>query len=186
MDDEEERKDRSRAKFRQRILDKERQEELDKLEAADRALIDDMREELNEAIFTAEGNLAMGRNKDVFKEAVDAMQKKLNEVPLNVPITEEMMDELRAAVEAEVKANHQRKIDEITQPDNVNHPAHYTTYKGVEVIDLTEQMNFNKGNAVKYICRAGLKSPETEIEDLRKAKWYLDREIERLLKEKNL
>jgi hypothetical protein len=70
--------------------------------------------------------------------------------------------------------------------DSVNHPAHYTAYKGVEVIDLTEQMNFNKGNAVKYICRAGLKSPETELEDLNKARWYIDREIDRVLKEKSL
>jgi hypothetical protein len=65
-------------------------------------------------------------------------------------------------------------------PDNVNHPSHYTAYKGVEVIDLTEQMNFNKGNAVKYIARAGLKSPETELEDLMKAAWYIAREIKRL------
>lgn len=64
--------------------------------------------------------------------------------------------------------------------DVVNHPSHYTAYKGVEVIQLTEQMNFNRGNAVKYIARAGLKNPDTEIEDLEKARWYIDREIKRL------
>lgn len=64
--------------------------------------------------------------------------------------------------------------------DNVNHPSHYTAYKGLEVIDLTEQMNFNLGNAVKYICRAGLKSPESLVEDLEKAAWYIAREIERI------
>lgn len=62
----------------------------------------------------------------------------------------------------------------------VNHPSHYTAYKGIEVIDLTEQMNFNRGNAVKYIARAGLKKKETEIEDLEKARWYIEREIARL------
>jgi len=62
----------------------------------------------------------------------------------------------------------------------VNHPPHYKAYKGFEVIDLTEQMNFNKGNAVKYICRAGLKDSEPEIQDLRKAIWYLEREIWRI------
>lgn len=67
--------------------------------------------------------------------------------------------------------------------DNVNHPSHYTAYKGIEVIDLTEQMNFNRGNAVKYIARAGLKDPNTEVEDLQKAKWYLEREIARLQKQ---
>ncbi|HMR72454.1 MAG TPA: DUF3310 domain-containing protein [Candidatus Saccharibacteria bacterium] len=64
--------------------------------------------------------------------------------------------------------------------DVINHPSHYTSYKGIEVIQLTEQMNFNRGNAVKYITRAGLKSEGTEIEDLEKAKWYIEREINRL------
>lgn len=64
--------------------------------------------------------------------------------------------------------------------DMINHPPHYTKFVGLEVIDLTEQLNFNRGNAVKYICRAGLKSKATEIEDLRKAAWYLAREIERV------
>ena len=62
----------------------------------------------------------------------------------------------------------------------VNHPAHYNTYKGVEIIDLVEQMPFNTGNAVKYITRAPFKGKE--IEDLKKAIWYINREIERLEK----
>lgn len=65
--------------------------------------------------------------------------------------------------------------------DEVNHPSHYTHFKGLEVIDLTEQMNFNRGNAVKYICRAGLKDPAKEVQDLEKAKWYIEREIKRLM-----
>lgn len=64
--------------------------------------------------------------------------------------------------------------------DPVNHPNHYTAYKGIEVIQLTEMLNFCRGNAVKYIARAGLKDPAKEIEDLKKARWYLDREITRL------
>lgn len=67
--------------------------------------------------------------------------------------------------------------------DDVNHPSHYTAYKGIEVIQLTEQMNFNRGNAVKYICRAGLKNKDKEVEDLQKAIWYLNREIERIQKD---
>lgn len=66
--------------------------------------------------------------------------------------------------------------------DSINHPSHYNQYEGIEVIDLVEQMNFNKGNAVKYITRAGFKNPETEIEDLKKAQWYIEREIQRLHK----
>lgn len=68
----------------------------------------------------------------------------------------------------------------IETTDQVNSPSHYTSYRGLEIIDLTEQMNFNRGNAVKYIARAGLKKKETEIEDLEKARWYIEREIARL------
>lgn len=64
--------------------------------------------------------------------------------------------------------------------DPVNHPAHYTRFKGIEVIQLTEQLNFNVGNAVKYLARAGHKDDSKTIEDLRKAIWYTEREIERL------
>ena len=64
---------------------------------------------------------------------------------------------------------------------NVNHPAHYNQGK-IEVIEFIEDkgLNFHRGNAVKYIARAGLKNPDKEIEDLEKARWYITREIERL------
>lgn len=65
--------------------------------------------------------------------------------------------------------------------DVVNHPPHYTDGK-IEVIDFIEdkRLNFHRGNAVKYIARAGKKNPEKEIEDLQKAVWYINREIKRL------
>jgi hypothetical protein len=66
--------------------------------------------------------------------------------------------------------------------DKVNHPAHYNAHpSGVECIDVAEHFGFSLGNAIKYIWRAGLKS-DSAIEDLKKARWYLDREIERLAK----
>lgn len=69
---------------------------------------------------------------------------------------------------------------ERTSTDPVNHPPHYGAHpSGVECITVTEHMNFCLGNAVKYIWRAGLKS-DSPVEDLRKARWYLDREIARL------
>lgn len=65
--------------------------------------------------------------------------------------------------------------------DMVNHPPHYTGHpSGVECIDITEWMSFNLGNSVKYIWRADLK--DKKMQDLKKAKWYLDREIERIEK----
>lgn len=65
--------------------------------------------------------------------------------------------------------------------NNVNHPSYYTTGK-IEVIDFIEdkELNYHRGNAIKYIVRAGKKDPRKEIEDLQKAVWYLNREIERL------
>ncbi len=65
-----------------------------------------------------------------------------------------------------------------TDADMVNHPPHYTSHpSGVECIQITEHMNFCLGNAVKYIWRAGLKG--SGVEDLKKAKWYIEREIAR-------
>ena len=63
---------------------------------------------------------------------------------------------------------------------NVNHPSHYHADSGIEVIDAIEAwgLNFSLGNAVKYIARAGHK--ENAVEDLEKAAWYIDREIDRL------
>ena len=66
--------------------------------------------------------------------------------------------------------------------DNINHPKHYTSKSGVECIQVTEQFNFNRGNAIKYIWRAGEKEPTKEIEDLKKAVWYIEREIKRIEK----
>lgn len=65
--------------------------------------------------------------------------------------------------------------------EKVNHPKHYNVHpSGVECIQVTEHMNFNLGNAVKYIWRASEKG--MQIEDLEKAAWYVNREIERLKK----
>lgn len=65
--------------------------------------------------------------------------------------------------------------------NDVNHPKHYTTGK-IEVIDFIEDknLNYHRGNAVKYIVRAGIKDQAKEIEDLQKAAWYINREINRL------
>lgn len=63
--------------------------------------------------------------------------------------------------------------------DMINHPPHYTQHpSGVECITVTEHFNFNIGNAIKYLWRSGLKN--SELSDLRKAAWYVNREIERI------
>lgn len=67
--------------------------------------------------------------------------------------------------------------------DPVNNPEHYTSHpSGIECISVTEHMNFNLGNAIKYIWRSSLK--DSEIQDLKKAVWYLKREIDRKIVDK--
>lgn len=75
----------------------------------------------------------------------------------------------------------------MAKKDNVNHPKHYTSDpSGIECIDITRHRNFNVGNAIKYLWRAGLKEDkdrkliDKQIEDLNKAVWYLVDEIHRL------
>lgn len=65
--------------------------------------------------------------------------------------------------------------------DPIKHPPHYNQGK-IEVIDFIEdqKLSYHKGNAIKYICRAGIKDPSKEIEDLKKALWYLERIIKNL------
>lgn len=70
-------------------------------------------------------------------------------------------------------------VDQKLNHDPVNHPSHYTSHpSGVECITITRHMNFNLGNAIKYIWRDGLK--QNSIQDLEKAIFYLEDEIERL------
>ena len=65
--------------------------------------------------------------------------------------------------------------------DAVNHPSHYASHpSGVECIQVTEHLNFCIGNAIKYLWRAGLKDGNSDIQDLKKAVWYIEREIARL------
>lgn len=71
--------------------------------------------------------------------------------------------------------------------DNINHPSHYNTGK-IETYDYIEDqgLNYAKGNVVKYVSRAGRKKApdktmiESELEDLKKASWYLNKEIKRV------
>lgn len=93
------------------------------------------------------------------------------------------------------KMNKKEKGCSINSADNynetVNHPPHYTWLKekcGVEVIDITRHFDFSTGNALKYLLRAGHKSDsalsdvEKEIEDLKKADWYINDRIMQLQK----
>ena len=68
--------------------------------------------------------------------------------------------------------------NEIEEKEMVDHPSHYN--QGIETIEYIESwsMNFNTGNVIKYVTRAGYK--DNQLEDLKKAMWYLQREIDRI------
>lgn len=73
------------------------------------------------------------------------------------------------------------KVERYDPPSKIDHPAHYggdTVYEAIKVIEAWG-LNFSLGSAVKYICRAGKKENEPDLDDLKKAAWYLNREIER-------
>ena len=94
---------------------------------------------------------------------------------LKICSTEECVELVRMWLEKKCKDN--------PPADNVNHPSHYTSGK-IEVIDFIEdkKLGFHLGNAVKYISRAGRKNPDKIVEDLQKAVWYINREIQILEK----
>ena len=99
-------------------------------------------------------------------------------------ISRDWINENRNTIEKWEHAMMNQKILEAkAEHDPVNHPAHYTQGK-IECIDFItdKKLNFCRGNAVKYIVRAGLKDPNKEIEDLEKAIFYLNAEIKDIKK----
>ena len=70
-----------------------------------------------------------------------------------------------------------------TRKENIDHPKHYggadSPYEAIKVIEAWN-LGFHLGNTVKYISRAGKKTQQTLLEDLKKARWYLDRKIQKL------
>lgn len=103
---------------------------------------------------------------------------KLVKLP-NITIERNNIDAIKVTVK-ENDANvlkHDNSSD--VKSNAVNHPSYYQGK--IEVIDFIEdkKLGFNLGNCVKYISRAGKKNPDKRIEDLKKARWYLDREISR-------
>jgi hypothetical protein len=63
--------------------------------------------------------------------------------------------------------------------ERINHPPHYQTVPGIECIEVVRHFNFNLGNVIKYVWRAGSKEGVSDTEDLKKAIWYLQDEVTR-------
>lgn len=117
------------------------------------------------------------RQRDAVADASADFERRLREArpyeAVQAPeiLTKSELDEIALRIAA----------DRAATVEMIDHPPHYTSHpSGVECISITEHMNFCLGNAVKYIWRAGKKGKA--IEDLKKARWYIDREIARLKK----
>ena len=95
------------------------------------------------------------------------------------PAYNDIVKDIKASYEEYTKAN--PVIVTTVDNDPVNHPSHYTAGR-FETIEVIEDwgLDFCLGNAVKYISRAGKKDPSKEIEDLKKAVWYIERRIKQL------
>lgn len=96
----------------------------------------------------------------------------------------ELLDAAADLIEAQLVTTTGAQPEPTPENDPVNHPSHYTDGR-IEVIDFIEdkQLGFHLGNTVKYVARAGKKDPSKTVQDLEKARWYLDREIGRRKKE---
>jgi hypothetical protein len=134
------------------------------------------------------GNIRLDIDKQVWDWSENVLElierNKVNESDLKDADVESIT--IRQALQSiydippQIKINSD-KIKEVE--DVVNHPSHYTD-GNIEVMDFIEdkQLNFARGNVIKYVSRAGKKDPNKELEDLLKSMWYLNREIERLKK----
>lgn len=114
--------------------------------------------------------------------------KKKDEVPtvtlpvvrvIEVPKKKKMQDIAETVVQA-IEGPGGKVVEEPNKEDVINHPSHYTRGK-IEVIDFIEdqQLPYHLGNVIKYIARAGYKGDK--LEDLKKARWYLDRYINEVM-----
>lgn len=112
---------------------------------------------------TVDSKETVDRQKEDSKEAVDRQKEDSNKETVYAP-----------------KAEHMAKMYGNIEHDAVNHPSHYTRGK-IEVIDFIEdqQLPYHLGNVIKYIARAGYKGDK--LEDLKKARWYLDRYINEVM-----
>ena len=132
------------------------------------------------------GEFLSGLAKDIVNNNIHGYGSKLQEkVDEKIKIFNEAAsvytdEERRKYATKKVIKNHKAAFEKL-----VDHPQHYGGDKTYEVIKVLEAWNldFHLGNVVKYVYRAGKKDADTEIKDLEKAKWYIQRKID-LLKEK--
>ena len=150
------------------------------------------RVEVGNELMAVEDSIGFGVTKDKLYTVVNATNYYVNIVndrKVETFLTDSDLRKFRLVVS---KSSETEDVEPNKTEDDVNHPSHYTWLKevcGVEVLDITRHMNFNLGNVVKYILRAGRKPVKTEnksdyyegmLKDLKKAEFYIKDEIKRV------
>lgn len=148
--------------------------------------------EVGAELVAIEDSIGYGLTKDKLYMVVRATNyyiSIMNDRKLETYLTDSDLKKFKLVLSKSNEVEH----DEITKEgDDINHPSHYVWLKdlcGIEVLDITRHMNFNLGNVVKYILRAGRKPVKTEnksdyyegmLKDLKKAEFYIKDEIKRV------
>ena len=132
----------------------------------------------------------MKENKTMtYREFLDEFSNWMDGKPSNIMSTDGELKQWQNDIMERNSIMSKEEVQAFLKPKNdpVNHSSHYTDGK-IEVIDFIEdkRLNFHLANAVKYISRAGKKDPSKEVEDLKKARWYLDRYIQKLEEDNNV
>ena len=127
---------------------------------------------------TAELNEAITESKCMIQEVCEERDSKTEEIRVLKLKLQHYISDLE--YDMRKYTNPSSKVEELEKEEAVNHPKHYNNIAGVECIDVVEHFNFNRGNAIKYVWRAGEKSKEKEVEDLKKAIFYIEREVKNL------
>lgn len=134
-------------------------------------------DELNEAITESKIMIAeIAKERDDKDEEIRVLNLELQKYKNDI----KMVIDDRRKLECLLADN----VNTVEKESAVEHPKHYNNIAGIECLDVVEHFNFNRGNAIKYVWRAGEKSKEKEVEDLKKAVFYLEREIKNIQEEK--
>jgi len=120
--------------------------------------------------------------KIIGESIVDVLRHKVKQENIADVVKEKLDDAIkhRSDIIKETTEKFSETFKKLAKDEEINHPSHYggdTTYEVIKVLEAWE-LGFHLGNVIKYIVRANKKDPKKELQDLRKAQWYLERYIE--------
>ena len=152
-------------------------EELQKELYTQKVVIETLQNGINEL------NETVTKSKIVIAEIAKERDDKDEEIRLLGLELQKYKNDIKMVIEQKLECLLSDNANAVEKESAVEHPKHYNNIAGIECLDVVEHFNFNRGNAIKYVWRAGEKSKEKEVEDLKKAVFYLEREIKNIQEE---